>query len=48
MIKIKKGKDSLEVTERAFEVVYKGLGYKLDRTGSKKENTDSKEAEAEE
>ncbi|MCL8470492.1 hypothetical protein [Bacillus subtilis] len=53
MIRIKKGKQTLEVTERAFEVVYKAHGFKLDKGTSKKEaediaEPDSKEAEAEE
>ncbi|MFA3940865.1 hypothetical protein [Bacillus subtilis] len=45
MVRIKKGRDSLEVTERAFEVVYKGLGYKLDKGTHKKEAEDTKESD---
>ncbi|KIO58718.1 hypothetical protein B4143_4345 [Bacillus subtilis] len=48
MVRIKKGKQTLEVTERAFEVVYKGLGYKLDKGTSKKEAEDTQESNAKE
>ncbi|MDF2002711.1 hypothetical protein P2Q02_08565 [Bacillus pumilus] len=36
-MKIKKGKHSLDVTERAFEVIYKDLGYKPDKKSEKQE-----------
>ncbi|MEK5006591.1 hypothetical protein MHI11_05435 [Bacillus sp. FSL K6-3312] len=37
MMRVKKGKHTLDVTERAFEVIYKDLGYKLDKKGEKQE-----------
>ncbi len=36
-MRVKKGKHSLEVTERAFKVIYKDLGYKLDKGKEKQE-----------
>lgn len=48
MVRIKKGRDSLEVTERAFEVIYKGLGYKLDKGTNKKEAEDTTESDGKE
>ncbi|WP_224930489.1 hypothetical protein [Bacillus safensis] len=37
-MKIKKGKHSLEVTDRAFEVIYKDLGYKPDKKGKQEQD----------
>ncbi|ADV95563.1 hypothetical protein [Bacillus subtilis] len=48
MVRIKKGKQTLEVTERAFEVVYKAHGFKLDKGTSKKEAEDTQESDAKE
>lgn len=42
-MKIKKGKHSLDVTERAFEVIYKDLGYKLDKKIEKQEQDEVEE-----
>lgn len=39
-MKIKKGKHSLDVTERAFEVIYKDLGYKVDKKGEKQDEVE--------
>ncbi|KIL34050.1 hypothetical protein MHI19_16000 [Bacillus sp. FSL M7-1004] len=38
----------MEVTERAFEVIYKGLGYKLDKGTNKKEAEDTTESDRKE
>lgn len=37
-IKIKKDKSELEVSEKAYEVVYAGLGYKVVENKKKKED----------
>lgn len=44
-MKIKKSKHSLDVTERAFEVIYKDLGYKLDKKGEKLDQDEAPEQE---
>ncbi|MCY7983360.1 hypothetical protein P8855_07065 [Bacillus inaquosorum] len=46
MVRIKKGKQTLEVTERAFEVVYKAHGFKIDKATSKKEAEDTTESDS--
>jgi hypothetical protein len=42
-MKIKKGQQTLEVTEKAYNVVYKARGYKPVKSTSTKKETTNKE-----
>lgn len=42
-MRVKKGKHTLYVTERAFEVIYKDLGYKVDNKSNKQEQEEQVE-----
>ena len=42
IVSIVKGKEKLQVTRKAFEVIYEGLGYKLEKESVKADDHSDK------